>query len=199
MDTFRTWLEGRDDHIPAAAIKVRLPRVRQQTSYTCGAAALRSVAAYYGVDVGSEDEFAKRLGSDQDDGTRPREIAAGARRLGLRAMIRDGMSVGDLKAILDHRVPIIVPIQAYGEEGSYWADDSSGHYVVVVGHGDGNLYFVDPSMDGGFHGFLPEKEFVSRWHDRDADGERCRHMGIVIWSTRGRRADWAERGAKKIP
>lgn len=200
MDAFfRSWLEGREEHIPAGAIKVRLPHVRQQQEYSCGAAALRAVATYFGADLGSEEEYIRRLGTDEEDGTRPQEIVRGARHLGLRAMTRDWMTVRELRSLLDKGIPIVVPVQAYGEKGTYWVDNSSGHYVVVVGYGKGRLYFVDPMMDGGYHAFLSEHEFMTRWHDFDADGHRCHRLGIVIWSGRGRRPDWAERGAQKMP
>lgn len=40
----------------------------------------------------------------------------------------------------------------------------SGHYMVVMGIDDENVYFEDPPLPGT-RGIIPRDEFLSRWHD----------------------------------
>jgi hypothetical protein len=54
----------RDDYrkVPKKAIKIDLPNATQITDYTCGAAALQSICAYYGVGPEDEWDFEAQMG-----------------------------------------------------------------------------------------------------------------------------------------
>jgi predicted double-glycine peptidase len=41
-----------------------MPEVRQHTDYACGAAALQSILAYYGIDV-RQDTLMEKLGTNE--------------------------------------------------------------------------------------------------------------------------------------
>jgi hypothetical protein len=40
---------------------------------------------------------------------------------------------------------------------------------------------MDPSIKG-HRGFLPNEEFMERWHDEEADGMKLIRYGIAMWS-----------------
>ena len=180
MRSFVEWLDTSESKkIPDDAIKIHLPKVEQTTNYTCGAACLRTVAYYFGVGPKDEDEFSKLVDSDPDDGTPPPNIISGARMMGLHAFGRQHMTIDSLKARLEKKIPVICSVQAWGNEKVY-PKDGSGHYVVAIGFDDSKIYFEDPSLKKT-RGFMPYREFLDRWHDKEASGKRYERFGIAIW------------------
>ncbi len=124
-----------------------------------------------------------------EDGTQPAGILRVARSYGLRAEMKEGCTVEDLKHALDRGIPAIVDIQAWTEApaaGFSWSSDwEDGHYVVAVGIDKDNLYVEDPSLLGS-RGIIPLNEFVNRWHDYegappfDPSDRSYVHMAIFI-------------------
>jgi uncharacterized protein len=161
---------------PAVPMEVRggrptllegVPDVRQSTSFSCGAAALQAVLHYYGVEE-REDGLMKQLGTNAEEGTHPADILRVAKANGLRAALREGLGLEDLRAALDRGIPVITAIQAWKDEGGpaiAWADRwEDGHYVIVLGLDAASVYVEDPSLLG-CRGIIPRKEFLERWHD----------------------------------
>jgi predicted double-glycine peptidase len=164
-----------DDHptpkegrlIPPSAIRIPLPDVRQPDGYTCGASALMSICAYYGVGPRTIDEFKKALGSNPESGTNYREMVRFARSLGLDAQAEVGWTPDRLEAAVTKGHPVIVAIQAYADDPRVYQDsrkNDDGHYVVVIGFDEKNYYMEDPSLER-CRGLLPKAEFLRRWHD----------------------------------
>jgi predicted double-glycine peptidase len=176
--SFRQWLEATE--IPAKAIKIALPGVRQQTKYSCGAVAFRAICMYFGVGPEDEKEYIKMLGTNAKDGTWPEAIVKHAKRLGFKVHAKIGMTIEELKNFLDQGIPVICSMQAWGSP-KYYKTADSGHYIVAIGYDKKRLYFEDPSMDGGRRGYLSYKEFDERWHDKDCHGHDCNHLGIALW------------------
>jgi sialate O-acetylesterase len=167
--------------VPDGAIKVDLPGVQQRDDYSCGAAALMAVCSHFGVGPDDLDEYKKKLGTNEENGTNVYEILKMARELGLEADIRHGMTLDELRKQLDAGSPVMVSIQAYGDPTTYYRDDN-GHYVVAVGYDEAYFYFEDPVLSGR-RGFLPVKEFDRRWHDDEGTAEKPdvhAHLGVVI-------------------
>ncbi len=160
-------LSGPDSALhPAAPLPfAAVPDVRQSTGYTCGAAALQAVLAYWGIDE-REDRLAARLRSTPEQGTHPDDIVRGARELGLTADLREGLVLADLERALAEGTSVIVDLQAWRDLADVpWAETwEDGHYMVLLGADAANLYFEDPSLLGS-RGVVPRAEFVERWHD----------------------------------
>jgi len=146
-----------------------VPDTYQGTDYSCGASALQAVLMFWGKEYG-ETELMDKLHTDPKDGTNPRDIVRVAQDLGLKAELRDNLALSDLEAPLKHGLPVIVALQAWrdGEDMNRpWSEVwESGHYMVLIGMDEKNLYFEDPSLLGS-RGFIPRTEFVERWHDVD--------------------------------
>lgn len=83
------------------------------------------------------------------------------------------MPVGQLKKLTDEGHPVITAYQD-GRPDS----DANGHYSVV-GKVDDAVHMSDPSSKKPLRE-VPLDEFVSRWHDVDADGREREHLGVVI-------------------
>jgi uncharacterized protein len=90
----------------------------------------------------------------------------------VRPAQRTFYTVQEIAAALAKKFPVILDIQAWPESSSgriRWDTDwEDGHYVIALGLDNTNLYVEDPSLLG-CRGFIPLKEFESRWHDYKGD------------------------------
>jgi len=161
-----------------------IPLVSQARPWSCGAAALMSALVYFGVYDDPESTLDVALGVTPEEGTRVDRIVAEARRYGLQADARVGLTLGDLERGLSRGDVDIVALQAWASNAvqdwrTNWED---GHYVVVVGLSRDRVYVMDPSVRTGY-GYLTRDQFLQRWHDYDLDrGQRIvfEQLGIVI-------------------
>lgn len=171
-----------------------VPRVRQATEYSCGAAALLSVLQYWNVYEGAEMGIHSSLGTDPQLGTAPEPMLAFARSKGLLGEFREGLTIRDLRAVLKARKTAILMIQAWPDvmriQGTSWKDRwDDGHYVVLIGMDAEQAYFMDPSLDRGY-GTIPLSELPERWHDIDGVGTQARklfHAAIILHGETGLR------------
>jgi predicted double-glycine peptidase len=173
--------------LPAQAL--RLPIVEQETSYSCGPAALLSILKYWQNYSGQEADLYAPLNTTPEDGTNPRGLVSGAQSFGLSAVQKEGMSIQDLRQNLSQGDTVILDIQAWDESNlgpdkvdweNKWED---GHYIVLIGIDAENAYFMDPSMDRNRYGYIPLKELLRRWHDYEVEnGQRreYRNLGVII-------------------
>jgi uncharacterized protein len=156
-----------------------VPDTRQSTDYSCGASALQAVLMYYGEEY-LETDLMKMLGTTHD-GTNPRDIVRVARELDFKAELREHCTFEDIEKSLKEKVPVLISGQAWrdGEDlKKPWKDVwESGHYMVIIGLDDKNVYIEDPSLLGS-KGFIPRDEFMERWHD--VDEKKYEQMAIFI-------------------
>jgi predicted double-glycine peptidase len=158
---------------PAApmASLLAVPDVFQSTSYSCGAAAVQSVLAYWGKEFHEKDLW-QALGTSEQLGTAPDSMLRVLRDYGLKAQMHEGTSIQEIREALGRKVPVILDIQAWPDSprpNESWDDDwEDGHYVVAIGIDDANLYVEDPSLLA-CRGYIPLKELGSRWHDYEGD------------------------------
>lgn len=163
-------------------VKIEVPLSRQATDYTCGIASLQSLLGYYGTDV-REDVLSKECKSKKSTGTKYENIIKCAESYRLTILSKTGMTVEQLKSLIDESKPVILVIQAWRDDPEIsWEEDwDDGHYVVAVGYDDLNMYFMDPSTLGNYT-YIPLAEFLNRWHDRSKK-KVLEHFGM--YSTDG--------------
>lgn len=161
---------------------IPLPKINQHSGFSCGAACLHVVFQYWGVALDHELDYWNSLETSKAYGTDPNKIVDFARGEGLFVRVYKDMSLDRLMGCIDENKPVIMPIQAHGNQKLY-NQDKSGHYVVAIGYDDKNIYFEDPILRN-FRGFLPKDELESRWHDCSGDGTLYNRCGIVIWARR---------------
>ena len=154
---------------------------RQAFDFDCGAKALQTVMAYYGVEV-REDELMKTLGTGQE-GTSVAAMIDAAKRHGFQALAGQQWTMRQIKRFIDELHPVIVLLQAWAERYMTiddWRNDyDDGHYAVVIAHGRGVLLFEDPASFR--RTWLREREFRARWHDLDTrTNEKIERFGMVL-------------------
>lgn len=178
------WLAGCAGPASSSRGLLPVPLVRQANSYSCGAAALTSVLYYYGRYDGRETELYGRLSVSEQEGTAPDRIVEVARAFGLRAELRQGVTVGDLRAAIARGEPVIVDLQAWTDAPApvRWRDEwEDGHYVVAVGIDATRLTVMDPSTAAGY-AYVSLADLPDRWHDyENADGGRVEYRQMAIF------------------
>ena len=166
---------------------IRVPLVRQPDAYTCGVAAVLSVLAYYGIEIGYDD-IAKSVKATPADGVDHRNLIKFLKEKGLSVELHKGMLLSDLQSFIDKGIPVILVIQAWGKDPSkYESVWDTGHYVVAIGYDEYNVYFMDPATLGNYT-YIPRDELAKRWHDQDQD-IKLRQAGIVIKAEKKYEAD----------
>ncbi|MEJ7596761.1 MAG: C39 family peptidase [Kofleriaceae bacterium] len=166
--------------ISRGAIKVALPSVRQREDWTCGAAALLAVCAYYGVGPEWEHEVATRMRLTRA-GSDPVQLVRAARAYGLETEEVRGMTDAQLRRTLDARRPVMMMLQAWGNRRGYADHWRAGHWVIAIGYMRAGVVFEDPWLHRS-RGFLGWRELAARWHDVEGrDDHQVDRYGLVIW------------------
>jgi predicted double-glycine peptidase len=160
---------------------INLHITRQTYDYDCGAKALQTVMAYYGVDI-REDKLINMLGTGEN-GTQVEEMISIAKQNGFLVEAREKMTINELKKFIDRGIPVIVVLQAWAERymtlKDWQRDYDDGHYAIVIGYEGKTILFEDPSSFR--RTWLREIEFLSRWHDIDErNGHRFEQYGMVL-------------------
>ncbi|MBN2062876.1 MAG: C39 family peptidase [Deltaproteobacteria bacterium] len=154
---------------------------RQTFDFDCGAKALQTVMAYYGVEV-REDELMETLGTGED-GTSVAGMIAIARKHGFDVKASVGWTLREVKRMVEAGIPVIVLLQAWADRymkvEDWLKDYDDGHYAIVIAFEKGVLLFEDPASFR--RTWLREREFLARWHDRDSkNNETYEHFGMVL-------------------
>jgi len=159
---------------------IEIPNYRQTTDYTCGATSLLSILVHYGFCNETEMTLAEKLDTNPGWGTDPADIERVLLEYGFEIESRSGMSFNDLEMMVEAEMPVLVTYQAWSESDQPWNECwEDGHYSVVIGMDDENVYLEDPSLAGEI-GYIPRQEFLERWHDIDRKGNELKQFGLVI-------------------
>jgi len=156
-----------------------IPIFYQEKSYSCGAAAVRSVVSYLtGLDI-PEKALRSALETNPEMGTDPDDMVSFLSRLPNLKVHSRTLTVEDLRRCVDNGEVVIVDLQAWSEEKNPdyrkgWLD---GHYVVLSGYEGSKFLFADPSSEKT--AFLEASILEQRWHDEDDKGLRSERLGIV--------------------
>lgn len=169
--------------LPAKALRV--PLFRQATGYSCGACSLQAILRYWQVFAGQESQLYAKLDTTPKDGTAPDKLAEVARSFGLTARLQEHTTLEDLRQAVAQGTTVILNLQAWREAttpAKPWKETwEEGHYVVLVGLDERNLYVMDPSVSGAY-AYIPVQEFLDRWHDYDErSGVRREYHHLAVF------------------
>ena len=128
----------------------------------CGPASLKIVLDYYGVEK-SEQGLAQLCGAKKDLGTDDQNIKKAAEDLGFKVEIKNNSSFDDIEKWLDKEVPVIVNWFTRGRTDYTDEDVADGHYSVVCGLDDENIYLQDPET--GRMRKMDKEDFMTVWFD----------------------------------
>jgi predicted double-glycine peptidase len=172
------------------------PVTRQAYDYSCGPSAVQAVMAYYGIDF-RESQLIDTLRTDKNDGTLVRHIVNFLHSEGFSVDVKEHMNKEDLFRYIDRKIPVIVLIQAWGDNADFnnhYADTwKDGHFVVVTGYSRKNILFSDPCLFRT--GYIPIAEFMERWHDYDEGDTGTYHLGLAVY---GKEPKFSHRHPERI-
>lgn len=132
---------------------LKLKPFRQTRSGLCGPASLKMVLDYFGVKK-SEKELAKLSGATKEKGVEAENLLKAAQKLGLEGFIKDFSEIPDIKKyVLQKKIPLIVD----------WFSQDEGHYSVIVGINNKDIYLQDPEW--GKIRKLKINDFKRIWFD----------------------------------
>lgn len=165
--------------IPESTIKIKLPDVAQEKDYSCGASALNSVLNYFAKSSLNEKRIREEL-KIKNTGTDPYQIKRVLRNSGLRYKEYRKMKIAQLKKCVDEKKPVMIMIQAWGDEKKYKTCKykcKDGHWIIAIGYDNENFYFEDPSLFGTI-GYINIDALDDRWHDIESyyPGDKVVHF-----------------------
>lgn len=140
---------------------LKVPYYKQDTKYSCGAAALQMVFAFFGKHQ-SEEALTERLGTNKENGTEHSQIIKVITEEGLFAYANNDSSLEEIQEFLDLKTPVIVNFIEPGED--------SGHYAVVVKIVEDDIILNDPWHGAEFR--MKKEEFLNRWHSENGNHKR---------------------------
>ena len=176
----------RAPNVPAQINKdlLPVPLVRQSTHYSCGAASLLSLLIFWNADDDAvESSLFVPLKTTEKEGTDSLNMEKFLREKGLQVTLKEHTTIPEISEAIRRREPVIVDYQAWPDKpvSDYSSQWENGHYSVVVGVDQVNLYLMDPSISGGY-AYLPIADFLTRWHDyENRDGKRVESHGLAIF------------------
>lgn len=161
---------------------LNFPNLIQTYEYDCGATALQTVLAYYGIEV-YESTLMKSAKTNKKDGTTIKGVLRTLKRYKLKFDAKK-MSIQNLKDYIDKRIPVIILLQAWGRKGTEYANDyRDGHWAVVIGYSGRKIFFEDPWAFT--RTFLTNSELKKRWHETEG-GKKIANYGIAVYGKRPR-------------
>lgn len=158
---------------------IDFPELRQSKFFDCGPTSLQAVLFYYGDDITS-DEIVKALNYEGNtDGANISDLIKVAEFYGINVESKEDMNIIDLKNAIDKKWPVIIELQAYPDDDDLnWRDSNEwGHYVVVIGYDNDNIYFEDPLSIK--RTFLSYKELLRRWHGYGESDKVFTNWGMI--------------------
>lgn len=128
----------------------------------CGPATLKILLSYYGLEK-SEEELAQLCGIDKHLGIDDQAIKKVAEQLGFKVEIKNFADYSDMQSWLKKGVPVIVNWFTRGRSDYGDSVVADGHYSVVMGLDDENIYLQDPEI--GKMRTIARSEFMKVWFD----------------------------------
>jgi len=128
----------------------------------CGPASLKMVLDYFG-EVHSEEEIARRCKRDPELGTNDIALAKAARSYGFDVVIKNNSTFTNLNQWLKKGAPVIVNWFTRGRSDYDDSEVPDGHYSVVVGLDEKNIYLQDPEI--GALRKIEREDFLRVWFD----------------------------------
>lgn len=168
--------------------RIAVPAVKQETDFSCGAAAALSILRFWKWDTYArvdESSLYAALETTDARGTEPEPIVSMLRgHAKLEADYRHGdVTLGQLLKAVDAREPPIVDLQAWRDDDRPWKETwNAGHYVILVGYDAERLFVMDPSvLAPGAYAYFLREELEERWHDLAGhDDRRLERMTIFV-------------------
>ena len=153
-------------------MKIEVPYYKQDTSYTCAAAALQMAFSFLGRKK-SQSRLAKKLKASKKDGVKNSNLVKTALEEGFYAYVNEDAHPAEIEYWLSRELPVMIN---YIEPSN-----NEGHFALITGRKNNffilnsSFIFNDPWNGQDFS--IDRNEFVSRWR-----GEDGKHRWLLVLS-----------------
>lgn len=132
----------------------------------CGPAVIKMVLDFYGIEK-TESEVAGLSNKDEDLGISDQDIKRVLENSGLKVEIKNYADFEDIQTALDKKAPVIIDWMTRGRYDYEEDEVADGHYSVVVGMDEENIFLQDPEV--GRVRKIPKEDFIRVWFDFTSD------------------------------
>jgi len=146
---------------------INVPIIYQCNNSACGIACVQSILGFYDNHI-YQEELYNELKFDKNEGTYIDNIINFFNKNNYECYHKVDTNINTIKNLIKNGIPVLTVFQAWNNKKNInWRDEwNSGHYSIIIGIDDNNIYMMDPSIQGNY-GYIPIKDFISRWHDYD--------------------------------
>ena len=124
-------------------------------------------------------ELAEICGTDPDLGTSNEAFLKTITQFGLESAVKSDASFNDIQEWLDKGVPVVVDWFSPGPKEDVEEEMPDGHYSIVVGLDDDNVYLQDPEI--GRMRTVSRKQFYRVWFDFTTDWIEHKDNMVLRW------------------
>lgn len=153
------------------------PELRQTFEYDCGAKVLQAILVYYGIEL-REEILLQQAATDKKKGTTRQGVARVLKKYKL-SFVSESMTLENLKDYIDQKIPVLLLLQAWGDQPiKYDKDWHDNHWVVMIGYDQRKIFFEDPYTF--VRATLTNAELEKRWHAQE-NKRKIFHHGIAVF------------------
>jgi predicted double-glycine peptidase len=148
----------------------------------CGPASIAMILNYYGLNVTTDQVFAK---TGADGGLISiAKMQNAIINLGYESEFKKNISVDDLKNYINQDIPVIALVHYGSLNSTQDKNFKGGHFFDVVGYRDDGYFVNDPNFKGslrqdGDHHFFTKSEFEKAWKDCSLDNNPINSVLII--------------------
>lgn len=136
------------------ALKMKIPYLKQETNYTCGAACMRMILASMNIKK-SEKQISNLLKTNKKIGTWHKQIPELAEKYKLDYIIERKGKISDLRKLLKEKWKIII-CYIYNKEP---------HYSIIKKINWHSIHLINPANKNKDRYLIPS--FKKRWRDKE--------------------------------
>jgi ABC-type bacteriocin/lantibiotic exporter with double-glycine peptidase domain len=161
---------------------IKLPIITQCNESSCGVACVQSILSHYNIGTYQEELYSK-LKLDKENGIEIKNIIKFFKTNNFDVHVKTNTSINDIKQFLKNKIPVLTVFQAWKSDNikswsSIW---DCGHYSVIIGIDNNNIYMMDPMIIGSY-GYIPIDEFEERWHDIDVHKHIFNRFSCAVYN-----------------
>jgi len=147
----------------------------------CAPATLKMLLIYWDL-PGQEKtdvELARICGTDPDLGTTNEAFLEIVKEFGLESVVTEPATYEDVADWLKKGVPVVVDWFSPGPKEMVEEEMPDGHYSLVIGLDDENIYLQDPEI--GHMRTISRKQFFRVWFDFTTDWIEHKDNMVLRW------------------
>ncbi len=152
------------------------PFIMQCNEWSCGPSITQAMLLFYG-DFILQEELIKKLNCNETNGTDFEDIEKLFIEREFNTELKE-LTIDCIKHYLNKNIPVIIEIQAWGNDNEYHLNSNS-HFIILIGYCQDGFLCEDPYIEN--RGFLPFKDLDKKWHSKSSKSDKIFYKtGLII-------------------